>query len=110
MQEVFRLVARVGPTDKPILIQGESGTGKELLPAALYESSQLSDKPFVTINYAALPETLLESELFGHERGSFTGAIGSKQGLFEVAERWHTVHRRDRRARPRSAGKAATRS
>jgi DNA-binding NtrC family response regulator len=86
MQEVFRLVARVGPTDKPILIQGESGTGKELIARALYESSQLSDKPFVTINCAALPETLLESELFGHERGSFTGAIGSKQGLFEVAD------------------------
>jgi DNA-binding NtrC family response regulator len=86
MQDVYRLVARVGPTDKPILIQGESGTGKELVAQALHESSQLADKPLVTINCAALPETLLESELFGHERGAFTGAIGSKQGLFEVAD------------------------
>jgi DNA-binding NtrC family response regulator len=86
MQQVYHLIARVGPTDKPILIQGESGTGKELVARALHESSQLADKPLVTINCAALPETLLESELFGHERGSFTGAIGHKQGLFEVAD------------------------
>jgi DNA-binding NtrC family response regulator len=85
MQQVYRLIARVGPTDKPILIQGESGTGKELVARAIHEASQLSDKPLVTINCAALSETLLESELFGHERGAFTGAIGSKQGLFEVA-------------------------
>jgi DNA-binding NtrC family response regulator len=86
MQQVYRLIARVGPTDKPILIQGESGTGKELVARALHESSQLTDKPLVTINCAALPETLLESELFGHERGAFTGAIGNKEGLFEVAD------------------------
>jgi DNA-binding NtrC family response regulator len=86
MQEVFRLIARVGPTDKPILIQGESGTGKELVARALHEASPLADKPLVTVNCAALTETLLESELFGHEKGSFTGAIGMKQGLFEVAD------------------------
>jgi DNA-binding NtrC family response regulator len=86
MQEVYRLIARVGPTDKPILIQGESGTGKELVAQALHEASQFGDKPLVTVNCAALPETLLESELFGHERGAFTGAIGSKPGLFEVAD------------------------
>ena len=86
MQEVFRLVARVGPTTKPILIQGESGTGKELIARALHEASQLAEKPLVTINCAALPETLLESELFGHEKGAFTGAIATKQGLFEVAD------------------------
>jgi DNA-binding NtrC family response regulator len=86
MQDIYRLIARVGPTDKPILIQGESGTGKELVARALQESSHLTDKPFVTINCAALPETLLESELFGHEKGAFTGAIGSKPGLFEVAD------------------------
>ena len=86
MQEVFRLIARVGPTDKPILIQGESGTGKELVARALHEASTLADKPLVTVNCAALSETLLESELFGHEKGSFTGAIAMKQGLFEVAD------------------------
>jgi DNA-binding NtrC family response regulator len=86
MQAVFKLVARVAPTDKPILIQGESGTGKELIARALHEASPLADKPLVVINCAALPETLLESELFGYEKGAFTGAVGTKQGLFEVAD------------------------
>jgi DNA-binding NtrC family response regulator len=86
MQEVFRLIERAGPTDKSILIQGESGTGKELVAKALQRASARADKPMVTINCAALPESLLESELFGHEKGSFTGAIATKQGLFEVAD------------------------
>ena len=86
MQEIFRLIGRVGPTNKPILIQGESGTGKELVAKALHEVSPLADKPLVVINCAALPETLLESELFGYEKGAFTGAVGTKQGLFEVAD------------------------
>jgi DNA-binding NtrC family response regulator len=86
MQEMFRLIVRVGPTDKPILIQGESGTGKELVARALHEASPLADKPLVVINCAALPETLLESELFGYEKGAFTGAVGMKPGLFEVAD------------------------
>jgi DNA-binding NtrC family response regulator len=86
MQEMFRLIARVGPTDKPILIQGESGTGKELVARALHEASPLAEKPLVVINCAALPETLLESELFGYEKGAFTGAVGMKPGLFEVAD------------------------
>jgi DNA-binding NtrC family response regulator len=86
MQELFRLVARVGPTNKPILIQGESGTGKELVARALHEASPLAEKPLVVINCAALPETLLESELFGYEKGAFTGATGMKPGLFEVAD------------------------
>ncbi len=86
MQEMFRLIARVGPTNKPILIQGESGTGKELVARALHEASPLVDKPLVVINCAALPETLLESELFGYEKGAFTGATGMKPGLFEVAD------------------------
>jgi DNA-binding NtrC family response regulator len=86
MQAVFRLIERVGPTDKPILIQGESGTGKELVARALHQASPLADKPLVTINCAALPETLLESELFGYEKGAFTSAVGTKQGLFEVAD------------------------
>jgi DNA-binding NtrC family response regulator len=86
MQEVFRLIARAGPSDKAILIQGESGTGKELVARALHRHSSRADKPMVVINCAALPETLLESELFGHERGSFTGAVSAKPGLFEVAD------------------------
>jgi DNA-binding NtrC family response regulator len=86
MKEVFRLIQRAGPTDKAILIQGESGTGKELVARALHRASQRADKPLVVINCAALPETLLESELFGHEKGSFTGAVAAKPGLFEVAD------------------------
>jgi len=86
MQEVFRLIERVAPTNKPILIQGESGTGKELVAKALHKASTLSKKPLVVINCAALPESLLESELFGHEKGAFTGAASGKEGLFEVAD------------------------
>jgi DNA-binding NtrC family response regulator len=86
MQEIYRLIDRAGPTDKAILIQGESGTGKELVARALHQASQRADKPLVVVNCAALPETLLESELFGHEKGAFTGAICTKQGLFEVAD------------------------
>jgi DNA-binding NtrC family response regulator len=86
IQEVLRLIERAGPTDKAILIQGESGTGKELVARALHRLSKRADKPLVIINCAALPETLLESELFGHEKGSFTGAVSTKQGLFELAD------------------------
>jgi DNA-binding NtrC family response regulator len=86
IKELFRLIQRAGPTNKAILIQGESGSGKELVARALHRGSQRAAKPLVVINCAALPETLLESELFGHEKGAFTGAVGSKPGLFELAD------------------------
>lgn len=86
MLELFRLIQKTSSSGKAILIEGESGTGKELVAKAIHQSSPLADKPFLTINCAALPESLLESELFGHEKGSFTGAIATKPGLFEVAD------------------------
>ncbi|MCE5272662.1 sigma-54 dependent transcriptional regulator [bacterium] len=79
------LARRAAASDSTILIQGESGTGKELVARFIYQSSQRANRPFVTVNCGALPETLLESELFGHVKGSFTGAISNKDGLFKVA-------------------------
>ncbi len=86
MQQVSKLISRIAPTDKPVLITGESGTGKEVVARAIQEASLLNTKPFVTINCAALPENLVESELFGHQKGAFTGATSEKPGLFEVAD------------------------
>jgi transcriptional regulator with GAF, ATPase, and Fis domain len=87
ISEVYRFVERVAPTKAAVLICGESGTGKELAAHAIHVNSPRADKPFVVINCAALAETLLESELFGHERGAFTGAISQKKGKLEVAHR-----------------------
>jgi Nif-specific regulatory protein len=86
LQEVYRFIERVAPTESAVLIRGESGTGKELAAHAIHANSPRSAKPFVVINCAALTETLLESELFGHERGAFTGAIALKKGKLEIAQ------------------------
>jgi DNA-binding NtrC family response regulator len=86
MQKVIQLIQKVAPTDSTVLVRGASGTGKELVARALHTNSPRRDRPLVTINCAALQETLLESELFGHERGAFTGAVQAKAGLVEVAE------------------------
>jgi DNA-binding NtrC family response regulator len=83
MQQVFKMVGRVSHSDAPVMITGESGSGKELVARAIHHYSQRSAKGFVAINCAAIPEQLLESELFGHEKGSFTGAIGTRVGRFE---------------------------
>jgi len=85
MQQVIELVQRVAPTEAPVLILGESGTGKELIARALHHTSQRVRGPFVAVNCGALPEALLESEIFGHVKGAFTGATVSKRGLFEEA-------------------------
>jgi DNA-binding NtrC family response regulator len=85
MQEIFRLIEKVAPTDSTILIRGGSGTGKELIARAIHHNSLRKDRKFIAVDCGGLPETLLESELFGHVKGSFTGAIVTKRGLLEVA-------------------------
>ncbi len=87
MRRVFEQIARVAPTNTTVLIRGESGTGKELIAHALHYNSPRAKKPFVKVSCAALPDSLIESELFGYEKGAFTGAAGRKKGRFELAER-----------------------
>src|SRR6202011_2533220 len=85
MQEIYKLIGKVADTDSTILIQGESGTGKELVARALHYNSSRQHHPFLGINCSALPENALESELFGHKKGAYTGAVTDKTGLFEEA-------------------------
>ena len=86
MQDVFRMIRRVGPSDVPVLITGESGTGKELVARAIHRQSLRKEQAFVAINCGAIPETLLESELFGYEKGAFTGAVQQRKGRIESAQ------------------------
>ncbi|MBN2246303.1 MAG: sigma-54-dependent Fis family transcriptional regulator [Candidatus Aminicenantes bacterium] len=87
MQEIYGLIEKIAGTDSTVLITGDSGTGKEMAARAIHTNSNRADKSFVSINCGALPESLLESELFGHVKGSFTGAVANKKGMFEVAEK-----------------------
>jgi len=87
MEGIYEVLRRVAPTNISVLIEGESGTGKELLARAIHENSPRRDRPFRPINCAGLTETLLESELFGHAKGAFTGATGDRKGLFEIADK-----------------------
>ena len=85
MHRIFDMIQRVSQTPTNVLVTGESGTGKEMVAKAIHYNGPLKDKPFVTVNCGAIPESLMESEMFGHKKGSFTGAVSDKTGLFEVA-------------------------
>ena len=86
LQKVLALVSKVAPTDASVLVTGETGTGKELVARAIHRLSERSSKPFVSVNCAAIPRDLIASELFGHEKGSFTGAVQRRVGRFELAD------------------------
>ena len=93
MQDILEMVKKVAQTHATVLIQGESGTGKEVVAHAIVQHSQRANMPFIKVNCAAVPETLLESEFFGHEKGAFTGAVQRREGRFETANGGHAFAR-----------------
>ena len=103
-------IATAAPTNGRVLIHGENGSGKELVARAIHLRSARHARPFVEVNCAAIPEELIESELFGHEKGAFTGALARRRGKFELADGGHAVPRRDRRHEPEDAGEGAARA
>ena len=110
MRQMYEQVAQVAQTNTTVLIRGESGTGKELIAHAIHYNSLRAKKPFVKVSCAALPDTLIESELFGYEKGAFTGAAGPQEGPLRDGRGRHALPRRDRRRQPRHAGEAAARA
>ena len=110
MQEIYRIIARLMNTDLTVLITGESGTGKELVARALHDYAKRRNGPFVAVNMAAIPRELIESELFGHEKGAFTGAPGAHRGALRAGRGRHAVPRRDRRHAAGGADPAAARA
>src|SRR5216684_9026320 len=109
MQELFDLIRRLAPHVRTVLITGETGTGKELVAQAFHKSGPRKDRRFLTVNCSAVVDTLFESELFGHQRGAFTGATETKVGVFEHADRGNAVSRRSRRPAAQRPAQAAAR-
>ena len=110
MRRIYQLIEMAAPTKCRVFIWGESGTGKELIARAIHAFSPRRERPFVELNCAAIPSELIESEMFGHVKGSFTGAHADRRGMFETAHGGYAVPGRDRRHEPDDAGQAAARA